>query len=95
MEAQSPSGFQDPLSAAVEESERASGGSLEEAAVAEASRDSPTPSTNRQAADGSEDTEKATNDGTDSSSAWSPEVRSGAAASAGRVTETDTRRPRL
>ncbi|KAF3700721.1 Synaptotagmin-16 Chr14Syt Synaptotagmin 14-like protein Synaptotagmin XIV-related protein [Channa argus] len=79
MEAQSQQGFQDPLSAAVEENERASVLSLDEPAVAKASsaRDSPTPSMNRQAADGSEDTEKAVdqakNDGTDTSSTWSPE----------------------
>lgn len=80
MEAQSQQGFQDPLSAAVEERERASAQSLDKPAVVEASgaRDSPTPSMNRQAADGSEDTEKAVdhdkNDATDSSSTWSPEV---------------------
>ncbi|XP_018558713.1 LOW QUALITY PROTEIN: synaptotagmin-16 [Lates calcarifer] len=79
MEAQSQQGFQDPLSAAVEERERASAQSLDKPAVVEASgaRDSPTPSMNRQAADGSEDTEKAVdhdkNDATDSSSTWSPE----------------------
>lgn len=80
MEAQSQQGFQDPLSAALEESEKASVRSVDTPAVVEASgaRDSPTPSMNRQAADGSEDTEKAVdqdkNGGTDSSSAWSPEV---------------------
>ncbi|XP_070776869.1 synaptotagmin-16 [Enoplosus armatus] len=79
MEAQSRQGFQDPLSAAVEESERASSLSLDKPAGLEASgaRDSPTPSMNRQAADGSEGVEKATdldkNDATDSSSTWSPE----------------------
>lgn len=80
MEAQSQQGFQDPLSAALEESERASALSLDNPAVVEAPdpRDSPTPSTNQQAADGSEDAEKAVgqnrNDGTDSSSTLSPEV---------------------
>lgn len=80
MEAQSRQGFQDPLSAAVEESERASALSLDKPAGLEASgaRDSPTPSINRQAADGSEGTEMAVindkNDATDSSSTWSPEV---------------------
>lgn len=80
MEAQSQQGFQDPLSAAVEESERASVCSLGNPPVVEASgvRDSPTPSMNRQAADSSEDAEKAVdqdkNDGTDSASTLSPEV---------------------
>ncbi|XP_040917454.1 synaptotagmin-16 isoform X2 [Toxotes jaculatrix] len=79
MEAQSRQGFQDPLSAAAEERERASALSLDKPTGVEASggKDSPTPSTNRQAADGSEDTEKAVdrdkNDATDSSSTWSPE----------------------
>ncbi|XP_073339178.1 synaptotagmin-16 [Pagrus major] len=79
MEAPSRQGFQDPLSAALEESERASAISLDKPAGLEVSsvRDSPTLSMRRQAADGSEDTEKAVdldkNDGTDSSSTWSPE----------------------
>ncbi|XP_008281640.1 synaptotagmin-16 [Stegastes partitus] len=80
MEAQNRQGFQDPLSAAVAESERASAISLDKPAAgveASAARDSPTPSMNRQAADGSEDTEKAVdldkNEATDSSSTWSPE----------------------
>ncbi|KAI3367887.1 hypothetical protein L3Q82_026224 [Scortum barcoo] len=79
MEAQSRQGFQDPLSAALQESERASSLSLDKPAGLEASsaRESPTPSTNRQAADGSEGTEMAVindkNDATDSSSTWSPE----------------------
>ncbi|XP_044023664.1 synaptotagmin-16 isoform X2 [Siniperca chuatsi] len=79
MEAQSQQGFQDPLSAAVEESERASALSLDKPSGLEASgaRDSPTPSTSRQDADGSEGTEKVVrpnkSDATDSSSTWSPE----------------------
>ncbi|XP_039993672.1 synaptotagmin-16 [Xiphias gladius] len=79
MEAQSRQGFRDPLSAALEESERASARSLEKPTGVEASgaRDSPAPSMNRQAADGSEDTEKATYhgkiDATDSSSTGNPE----------------------
>ncbi|XP_070698562.1 synaptotagmin-16 [Pempheris klunzingeri] len=79
MEAPSRQGFQDPLSAALEESERASALSLDKPAGLEVSgaRDSPTPSVSRQAADGSEGTEKAVdldkNDATDSSSTWSPE----------------------
>ncbi|XP_051249635.1 synaptotagmin-16 isoform X2 [Dicentrarchus labrax] len=78
MEAQNRQGFQDPLSAAVEESERAS--ALDKPARLEASgdRQSPSLSMNRQAADGSEDTAEKTldldkNDATDSSSTWSPE----------------------
>lgn len=80
MEAPSRQGFQDPLSAALEESERASALSLDKPAKLEVSsvKDSPTLSMRRQAADGSEDTEKVVdldkNDGTDSSSTWSPEV---------------------
>lgn len=80
MEAQSQQGFQDPLSAALEESERAPALHLDNPAVVEApdARDSPTPDTNRQAADGSEGAEQAVdqegNDGTDSSSTLSPEV---------------------
>ncbi|XP_023117385.1 synaptotagmin-16 isoform X1 [Amphiprion ocellaris] len=80
MEAQSRQGFQDPLSAVVAESKRASAVSLDKPAVgveASAARESPTPSMNRQAADGSEDTENAVdldkNEATDSSSTWSPE----------------------
>lgn len=81
MEAQNQQkGFQDPLSAAVAENERVTAVSLHKPAALETSgtRDSPTLSMNRQAADGSEDTEKAAhydkNDATDSSSTWSPEV---------------------
>ncbi|TDG99305.1 hypothetical protein EPR50_G00209520 [Perca flavescens] len=83
MDAQSQQrGFQDPLSAAVEESERATAAAAASpnkpaALKASGARDSPTPSLNRQAADGREDTEKAAdykkNDATDSSSTWSPE----------------------
>lgn len=80
MEAQSQQKvFQDPLSAAVAESERASEVSLDKPAALQASgtKDSPIPSMNRQAADGKEDTEKGANcdknDATDSSSTWSPE----------------------
>ncbi|XP_030299502.1 synaptotagmin-16 isoform X2 [Sparus aurata] len=79
MEAPSRQGFQDPLSAALEESEKASALSLDKPAKLEVSsvKDSPTLSMRRQAADGSEDTEKVVdldkNDGTDSSSTWSPE----------------------
>ncbi|XP_049918456.1 synaptotagmin-16 isoform X3 [Epinephelus moara] len=80
MEAQNPpKGFQDPLSAAAQENERPSAVSPNRPAALEASstRDSPVPSMNRQAADGSEDTEKPAdydkNDATDSSSTWSPE----------------------
>ncbi|XP_076605465.1 synaptotagmin-16 isoform X2 [Chaetodon auriga] len=79
MEAESRQGFQDPLSAAVQESKRASALSLDKPAGPEepAASDSPTPSMNRQAADGSEGVENAVNldknDATDSSSTWSPE----------------------
>ncbi|XP_029282696.1 synaptotagmin-16 [Cottoperca gobio] len=84
MEAKSQQqGFQDPLSAAVEESERAATAtataSPDKPAALRASgaRDSPKLNMNRQAADGSEDTEKAAdcvkNDVTDSSPTWSPE----------------------
>ncbi|XP_069573182.1 synaptotagmin-16 isoform X3 [Brachyistius frenatus] len=80
MEAQNRQGFQDPLSAAAAEIERSStrANSHKPAAVeASAARGSPTPSANRQAADGSEDTQKAAdddkNEATDSSSTWSPE----------------------
>ncbi|KAG7232944.1 hypothetical protein INR49_005796 [Caranx melampygus] len=79
-EAQSRQGFQDPLSAALEERERASSLSLDKPTGVEAAgamMDSPTPSMNRQAADGSEDTEKTAdrdqNNATDSSSTLSPE----------------------
>lgn len=79
MEAQTHPGFQDPLSAAVEESERASVDSLDNPTAAEApgARDSPTLSMNRQAADGSEEAEKAVDQdehGADTDSAWTPEV---------------------
>ncbi|XP_068573731.1 synaptotagmin-16 isoform X2 [Cebidichthys violaceus] len=73
MEAQNQQrGFKDPLSAALEESERASPVSLDKTAGLEASGagETPTTSTNRQAADGSEEMEKAA---ADSSSVWSPE----------------------
>ncbi|XP_029972173.1 synaptotagmin-16 isoform X2 [Salarias fasciatus] len=80
MEAPSRTGFQDPLSAAVEEIERASVSlSMDKPIGAEAlaSRDTPTPSMSRQAADGSEDTEKTAdqdkNEATDSSSTFTPE----------------------
>ncbi|XP_032356524.1 synaptotagmin-16 isoform X2 [Etheostoma spectabile] len=82
MEAQSQQrGFQDPLSAAVEESERgaaaASPNKPAAALKASSARGSPTPSMNRQAADGREDTEKAANykktHAADSASTWSPE----------------------
>lgn len=79
MEAQNRQSFKDPLTAAAEERERASSLVLEKPATLEVSdvRDSPTPSMSRQAADGSEETEKAVdnekNDATDSSSTWSPE----------------------
>ncbi|XP_069008913.1 synaptotagmin-16 isoform X2 [Embiotoca jacksoni] len=80
MEAQNRQGFQDPLSAAAAEIERSSTrANSHKPAVVEASaaRGSPTPSANRQAADGSEDTQKAAdddkNEATDSSSTWSPE----------------------
>ncbi|KAK9534147.1 hypothetical protein VZT92_009214 [Zoarces viviparus] len=78
MEAQSQQrGFKDPLSAALEESETASAVSLDKTAGLKASGtgESPAPSTNRQAADGSEEMETAVDvmDVMDSSSAWSPE----------------------
>ncbi|XP_068457084.1 synaptotagmin-16 isoform X2 [Clinocottus analis] len=72
-------GFTDPLSAAVQESDRATPVSLDKTAALgpPGARDSPAPSTNRQAADGSEEMEKAAdcdkNDATDSSSTWTPE----------------------
>ncbi|XP_069391244.1 synaptotagmin-16 isoform X3 [Paralichthys olivaceus] len=80
MAAQNQSGFQDPLSAAVEEMERASSAPPDNPSFHEASdaRDSPAPSMSRPAADGSEDTQQAAqdrdqNEVTDSSSTWSPE----------------------
>ncbi|XP_039642365.1 synaptotagmin-16 isoform X3 [Perca fluviatilis] len=81
MDAQSQQrGFQDPLSAAVEESERAAAAASPNkpaALKALGARDSPTPSLNRQAADGREDTEKAAdykkNNAADSSSTRSPQ----------------------
>ncbi|XP_026166237.1 synaptotagmin-16 isoform X2 [Mastacembelus armatus] len=79
MAAPSQQAFQDPLSAAAEESERASAHSLDKPTrvVESGARDSPTPSMSRQAADGSEDAEKAPdvdkNDATDSSSTCTPE----------------------
>ncbi|XP_034433367.1 synaptotagmin-16 isoform X2 [Hippoglossus hippoglossus] len=80
MAAQNQSGFQDPLSAAVEEMERASSAPPDNPSLHETSdaRDSPAPSMRRPAADGSEDTQQAAqdhdqNDVTDSSSTWSPE----------------------
>ncbi|XP_053290711.1 synaptotagmin-16 [Pleuronectes platessa] len=80
MAAQNQSGFQDPLSAAVEEMERASSAPPGNPSVHETSdaRDSPAPSMRRPAAEGSEDTQPPAqdhdhNDVTDSSSTWSPE----------------------
>uniref|UniRef100_UPI0037E9895C synaptotagmin-16 isoform X2 n=1 Tax=Semicossyphus pulcher TaxID=241346 RepID=UPI0037E9895C len=79
MEGQTRQSFKDPLTAAAEERERASTLTLDKPATLEVlgARDSPTPSMSRQAADGSEETEKAVdnekNDATDSSSTWSPE----------------------
>ncbi|XP_020483022.1 synaptotagmin-16 isoform X1 [Labrus bergylta] len=79
MEAQARQSFKDPLTAAAEERERESSMALEKPAGIELLdvRNSPTPSMRRQAADGSEETEKAAdnekNDATDSSSTWSPE----------------------
>ncbi|XP_074548100.1 synaptotagmin-16 isoform X1 [Halichoeres trimaculatus] len=79
MEAQNRQSFKDPLTAAAEERERASSLVLEKPATLEVPdvSNSPTPSMSRQAADGSEETEKAVdnekNDATDSSSTWSPE----------------------
>ncbi|KAM4542442.1 synaptotagmin-16 isoform 2-T2 [Odontesthes bonariensis] len=73
-EMEDPSRFQDPLSAVEEKAERKS---LDKPTGVEASttRASPIPSTNRQAADGSEDTENLVdkNEATDSSSTLSPE----------------------
>lgn len=73
-------GFQDPLSAALEDTERATtSSSLDKPSTVResAARESLKLSMNRQAADGSEDTEKAAdsvkNDVTDSSTTWSPE----------------------
>lgn len=61
--------FQDPLCAVEEKSEKMS-------APAAAAEGSPTPSTTRPAAEGSEDTpaDQDKNEATDSSSTWSPEV---------------------
>ncbi|KAM6968767.1 synaptotagmin-16 isoform 2-T2 [Tautogolabrus adspersus] len=79
MEAQARQSFKDPLTAAAEERERESSLALEKPAGIELLevRNSPSPSMSRQAADGSEETEKAAdnekNDATDSSSTWSPE----------------------
>ncbi|XP_060938192.1 synaptotagmin-16 [Limanda limanda] len=80
MAAQNQSGFQDPLSAAVEELERASSAPPDHPSLHDTSdaRESPAPSTRRPAADGSEDTQPAAQDRdqhdiTDSSSTWSPE----------------------
>ena len=82
MEAKSQhQGFQDPLSAALEDTERATtSSSLDKPSTVResAARESLKLSMNRQAADGSEDTEKAAdsvkNDVTDSSTTWSSEV---------------------
>ncbi|XP_034715025.1 synaptotagmin-16 [Etheostoma cragini] len=83
MEAQSQQqGFQDPLSAALEESERGAAAAAASpnnppAPKTSSARGSPTPSMNRQAADGREDTEKAADHkkshAADSASTWSPE----------------------
>ncbi|CAJ1074527.1 synaptotagmin-16 isoform X2 [Xyrichtys novacula] len=79
MDTQNRQSFKDPLTAAAEERDKASTLALEKPASLEVLdvRDSPTPSMRRQAADGSEETEKAVdnekNDATDSSSTWSPE----------------------
>uniref|UniRef100_A0A3Q3QCS2 C2 domain-containing protein n=1 Tax=Monopterus albus TaxID=43700 RepID=A0A3Q3QCS2_MONAL len=71
MDTQGEQGFLDPLSAAAEESKKASTCSLDRTTEASGARDSPALSVKRQAADGSEDTEKALdldkNDATDSS----------------------------
>ncbi|XP_029982356.1 synaptotagmin-16 isoform X1 [Sphaeramia orbicularis] len=77
VEAQTQQRFKDPLTAAVEEMEKASS-HTEDKPASLTDRTSLTPSMNRQAADGSEDTEQPTadqdkNDATDSSSTWSPE----------------------
>lgn len=83
MEAQNrQQGFTDPLSAAVEESERAPPNRPDAPAALEASGSKASPASTlnmkRLAADGSEDVEKDAvydkNDGTDSSTTWSPEV---------------------
>ncbi|XP_035465368.2 synaptotagmin-16 isoform X3 [Scophthalmus maximus] len=80
MEAQGRQGFQDPLSAAVEESERASAASTDRPAALTSSGAGEVTATsqNRQAADGSEEMQQAAqdrdqNEATDSSSTWSPE----------------------
>ncbi|XP_074517337.1 synaptotagmin-16 isoform X2 [Sebastes fasciatus] len=82
MEAQNrQQGFTDPLSAAVEESERAPPNRPDAPAALEASGSKASPASTlnmkRLAADGSEDVEKDAvydkNDGTDSSTTWSPE----------------------
>ncbi|XP_041827861.1 synaptotagmin-16 isoform X2 [Melanotaenia boesemani] len=79
MEAPSQQGFQDPLSAAEGKHGRTSTLCLDNPAGVETSslRDSPTPSMNRQAADGSENMENPLNgdknESTDISSTWSPE----------------------
>ncbi|XP_037342049.2 synaptotagmin-16 isoform X2 [Pungitius pungitius] len=77
MSAQGPQGgFRDPLTAALEESERAAAVSPDNAGALEASggRDGPAQGADRQAADGSEETKiGAGNAAADSSPAWSPE----------------------
>ncbi|KAF7651285.1 hypothetical protein LDENG_00113050, partial [Lucifuga dentata] len=79
MAAQSQQGFQDPLSAAAEQSKRGSKVSVDTPARVEPSAPSPTPSMNREAADGVDMDTAVDQQGddnkerTDSSSNWSPE----------------------
>lgn len=77
MAAQNQKGFQDPLSAVLNQSERSLELPLEKPSAPEAPvhADSPTPSLNQPNGNqGSEVGEPDRNDATDSSSAWSPEV---------------------
>lgn len=77
MEAQNQKGFQDPLSAVLNQSQRSLELPLEKPSTPEVPghTDSPTPSLNQPTGNqGSEVGEPDRNDGTDSSSAWSPEV---------------------
>ncbi|XP_028294660.1 synaptotagmin-16 isoform X2 [Gouania willdenowi] len=77
MEGEEPQILQDPLSAMTEEHDKASVSVTAEHTETPEARDSPTPSMSRQAADGSEDTERAQgpeeNQVTDNTSTWSPE----------------------
>lgn len=77
MEAQNQKGFQDPLSAVLNQSERSLELTLEKPSAPEAPAHADSPTASLKQPNGNQGCEVAEpdrNDGTDSSSAWSPEV---------------------